>query len=299
MSFDALLGTIQRLNVSVEALAALTAYLRLHTEDRDPGPEVAALLQTVVTELGIDAATIESIPESQLRRAVSIIRSFLRQADDLIDAPDRPPGWTYDDPELLQNQGHASMLVAGLVTRVAPTLRDLDTRLRADDARFLDVGTGVGLLAVAMCQAFPAIRVVGIDPWAPAMELARRNITDAGLTDRIELREQSVSDLAEEQTFDAAWIPAPFLPRDVMQVALKRTRTALRSGGWAFAGLYAAAPEPLPQALNALRIVRSGGHPWTPEETATLLERAGFADVTVIERTWSIPIQLVVGCAKL
>lgn len=114
MSFDALLGTTQRLNVSVEALAALAAYLRLRTEERDPGPEVATLLQTVVTELGIDAAP----------------------------------------------------------------------------------------------------------------------------------------------------------------------------------------PEPLPQALNALRIVRSGGHPWTPEETATLLEQAGFADVTVIERTWSTPIQLVVGCAN-
>ncbi len=56
MSFDALLGTTQRLNVSVEALAA---HLRLRTEQRDPGPEVATLLQTVVTGLdGLDGTAV-------------------------------------------------------------------------------------------------------------------------------------------------------------------------------------------------------------------------------------------------
>lgn len=298
MSFDALLGMTQRLNVSVEALAALAAYLRLRTEQRDPDPEVATLLQTVVTALGIDAATIESIPESQLQVVVGAIRAFLSQAEELIDSPDRPPGWTYDDPALLQSQGRASMLVAGLIARVAPTLHDLDARLRADGARFLDIGTGVGLLAVAMCQEFPTIRTVGIDLWAPALELGRRNIADANLTDRIELREQSVTDLVDERAFDVAWIPAPFLRREVMEVALERTRTALRAGGWAIVGLYAAPPEPLAQALTALRIVRSGGYPWTPVEAANLLERAGFADVAIIERTWNAQIQFVVACAR-
>jgi hypothetical protein len=215
MSFDTLIDTIGRLNVSVEALAALAAHLRIHTEKLDADPQVTALLETVVTCLGIDPSTIKSIPGPQLRAAIGAARAFLRQAEDLIDAPNRKPGWFYDDPGLLQSQGQASTLMAGLIAQVTPGLGDLDIRLRAPSARFLDVGTGVGLLAVAVCQAFPNLRVTGIDPWAPALVLARRNVANSGLTDRVELREQSITELDDRDAFGGSLGsgPVPFTGR--------------------------------------------------------------------------------------
>ncbi len=36
--------------------------------------------------------------------------------------------------------------------------------MKAPTASFLDVGTGAGHLAIAMCHQFPSLRVVGIDP---------------------------------------------------------------------------------------------------------------------------------------
>ena len=53
----------------------------------------------------------------------------------------------------------------GAQANLARQLDDLSARLGRPEARFLDVGTGVGALAVAMCRVFPHLRVVG---WIPA-----------------------------------------------------------------------------------------------------------------------------------
>lgn len=49
-------------------------------------------------------------------------------------------------------------------------------------------GTGAGHLAIAMCHRFPLLRVVGIDPFEAALELAQGNVRAAALEDRIDLR---------------------------------------------------------------------------------------------------------------
>lgn len=62
--------------------------------------------------------------------------------------------------------------------------------------------------------------VVGLEPWGPAMELGRANVTSAGFDDRITRRADRVEEVADEAAFDMAWMPAPFLPRNA--VALLR-----------------------------------------------------------------------------
>ncbi len=295
MSFESLLGVGQRLNVSVEAMAALAAELRRRVEGLSPAPEVSAVLERIMVALDVDPADLDAATEAQLQTLLGGARSFFRQAQDLMDNPDRAPGWVLDEPTMLHNQGRISMVVADLIERVAPGAPGLDERLRADGGTFLDVGTGVGLLAVAICRIFPGLRVTGIDPWPAAMDLAKQNVAESGLGDRIELRLQSAQDLPDRDAFDAGWIPGPFLPREIISAALDRTVDALRAGGWAIFGLYAAPPEPLAQALSDLRVIRSGGYPWTPVEAAELLTAAGFDDVRPIERTWNAPVGLVLG----
>ena len=49
----------------------------------------------------------------------------------------------------------------------------------------LDVGTGPARLPIALCRADRHFRVLGIDLAGPMLDLARRNVAEAGLTDRI------------------------------------------------------------------------------------------------------------------
>ncbi|MGD9528763.1 SAM-dependent methyltransferase [Pseudonocardia sp.] len=293
MGFDDLVGTTQRLNVSVEALAALTAELRVRAEGLEPAPEVRAALADVVAALGV--GDLDDLAPAQLGPVVGFSRAFFRQAQELVEGPDRPPGWEPDDPALLSSQGRASMLVADLLAQVSPGLGNLAARLRAPGAAVLDVGTGVGLLAVALCRTFPCLHVVGIDLWPRVLELAAANVAEAGLRERVVLRAQGVQDLADRDAYDAVWLPGPFLPRAVVPSALAATLCALRPGGWVVFGLYAAAADALARAVTDLRIIRSGGHPWAPDEAAALLRSAGFADVRAVERTWNAPIGFVAG----
>jgi len=49
----------------------------------------------------------------------------------------------------------------------------------------LDVGTGPARLPIALCRADRRFRVLGVDLAGPMLDLARRNVADAELADRI------------------------------------------------------------------------------------------------------------------
>src|SRR5262249_13179182 len=125
------------------------------------------------------------------------------------------------------------------------------------------------------------LRVVGIDPWEPALTLARKNLAKSGLVERVELRSQRVEQLEEMETFTLAWVPGPFISADVVDRALEHIRCALAPGGWLIFGFNPVPSTPLEQALARLRIVRSGGHPWTSKEVEEKLRALGFEQIEV------------------
>jgi len=59
-----------------------------------------------------------------------------------------------------------------------------------------DLGCGSGELLIYLCRRYPHIRGVGVDRSAKACELARQNITNARLTNRIEIVEADVCNLS-------------------------------------------------------------------------------------------------------
>lgn len=65
----------------------------------------------------------------------------------------------------------------------------LDAWLPEDTARVLDLCTGNGSLAVLAAMAYPQVQVDGADLSADALEVARINVRQHGLTDRITLVE--------------------------------------------------------------------------------------------------------------
>jgi SAM-dependent methyltransferase len=288
VTFDHAMATLARLTASAEALAALGAALRADTEGLALDPAVAAAVDGVVAELGIDP---EALTPPERGTIALFARAFLRQAADLIDHPERPPGWGYEDPVVLLSLGRGSASIVSAFAQ-APELVE---RLSRDGAALLDVGAGVAALSVEFCRAFPGLRVVGLEPWPPALRLGQLELADAGLSGRIELRAQRVEELADDGAYDVAWLAGPFLPPPIVPVALRRTFVALRPGGRVVFGLYAGPPDPLAQRLVALRTIRSGGHPATGDELAAALSSAGFAGARELERTWAAPVRLIVA----
>ena len=110
----------------------------------------------------------------------------------------------------------------------------LDELLSDPAATMLDVGVGVAAMAVAYCEAFPGLQVVGLDVFPRALALARRTIDDAGMADRVELRRQDVANLEDEGVFCLAWLPAPFVPPAALDADSRVSSVAwsLPAGSW-------------------------------------------------------------------
>ena len=286
------MGTAVRLGSSLDALAALAAALRVESEGLDTEPRARELLDAIAAEL-----LGEPIGELGVAggAVVGMARAFLRQASDVIEHPGRDGSWeTFDEP-LLQGMGRLSMAITQAF-RVAGTVLDgLGERWSAPGARFLDVGTGTGWLSIATARMFPNLEVVGLDVFDAALTLARGNVVAEGLGDRIDLRLQNVIELDEVDAYDIIWLPLPFLPAAVVPDAVAAASRALRPGGWILPGTFAGPDDKLSLLLTDLRIVRSGGHPWSTDEMLTMLTEHGFSDTCEVSRTWAAPVRLFAG----
>jgi ubiquinone/menaquinone biosynthesis C-methylase UbiE len=158
------------------------------------------------------------------------------------------------------------------------------------------VAAGVGGLAIALAEQVPNLHIVGIDVWPPSLKLARENVGNADLRNRIELREQGAETLEDDNAFDLAWMPTIFMPERVIPEATKRTHRALRPGGWmvfAFGNLDV--PDERTVALWRLLTTMFGGPLWLPSQVETLARDCGFIDVRTLPSPPGAPVALVVG----
>ena len=284
-SFNELQALTMRLLTQAESLAALVARLKLHTSGEPGDPEVTAALDRVVDLIGA-ADLCADLDERERATVIGHATTMLRQAMELIDDPVRPGGWYYTDPQILQGQGASSVIVAPLIAGAG---------IGTENARILDIGTGVGALAVAFCRAFPGSTVVGIDRWELSLELARQTVASAGLTSRITLRQTPIEDFEDDEGFDVVWMPVIFLSRTVLEEAVRRAVATMRPGAQIVLGRYTGSDDPLVSGLGDLRTLRCGGTLLRPSDTAALLEGAGLVDVREIERTWPAPLGLTAG----
>ena len=278
MAADTLTPLIRRLNQSMLSLAAIGGALKLHEAGLDAHPAVAEAMAAALDAL--DAPAVAALSRDEARQALGLIRPFFVEARDLIDEPTRPPGWRFDDPAILQGIGASS---AGMVARMAhvATGRPWLAAVIARPGAFLDVGTGVGGIALAAAESWPAMEVIGIDLWQPSLDLAEQNRATSAAAARVTFRNQGLQDLDEEERYDLAWVPTPFIAGDVVTESLPKLRRALRPGGGLIVGVLPPPPDPLGHALSRLRTVRNGGHPWSCHQFAALLAGGGFEDVDV------------------
>jgi 2-polyprenyl-3-methyl-5-hydroxy-6-metoxy-1,4-benzoquinol methylase len=226
------------------------------------------------------------------------LKSQHLQAREMVDAARLgrlQPGWTHVDPELLQAQGRTGRRsTRAMATHLFPTLQGLQARLESPDAAFLDVGMGVGIISIEMCSIYPKLRAVGLEPGEVQGAEARRNIAEAGLENRIEIRTQGLQDLADREAFDLAFVPQVFIPTTVVRPGLQNVWSALRPGGWVMMIAFDAPGDDLHATTTRLLNVLWGGDPLSLEEVAGMAREAGFEMVQVAGEPGNL-IKVVVG----
>jgi SAM-dependent methyltransferase len=188
--------------------------------------------------------------------------------------------WDYDDPEIIDAQGAPSAAFCEIILgMLLPMLDGLGDRLQASDGKALDVGTGSGQMAIALCRQLPELNVVGLEPSTASLSLAEENIAKAGLMDRVELRPQRIEDLAEEMTYDFVWLPSLFLGEEGLVRALPRVRQALAPGGWVLLLTISEPGTDLRAAISQFQNVMWGGDALSSADVQQLLADAGFAAI--------------------
>jgi SAM-dependent methyltransferase len=269
---------VEGLGRPVVVLAALAAALG---DERASTPDEAYALDplraAVLDGLGTDVVALlgqlwpERVPRS---RAMA---SSLGQAAAAAAAGGVARSWAEQGDGVILAQGEASSATGRmLATRVVPVLDGLAARL-ADGGRILDVGTGIGALAVSLATSLPGVSVVGIDIAARPLALAADRVP-AELAEHVTLRQADVLALDEADVYDLVWLPAPFLPAAALAAAFAVARRALRPGGWLVCGTR----SPDTDAAAGARAERdwlaslTGGNAETAPELEDRLRDAGF-----------------------
>ena len=223
------------------------------------------------------------LTDERIGQLLAELRTTSQQSSDLVDRAKRrtlAAGWLHTDSAILQAQGAAGRAGArAMAEQGLPLLPGLSERLSAPSASFLDVGVGVGTMAIEMCRIYPTLHLVGLEPAAAPRREALANIRAAGYTERIEIRDQPVETLTDVETFDLVYLPQVFLAEDAFVRGLATVWRALRRGGWLILPAISAAGDDFPAALSRLRNTLWGGGARLPEQVVELAMRSGFADV--------------------
>jgi SAM-dependent methyltransferase len=192
-------------------------------------------------------------------------------------------GWAETDPELIRSRGAASgAVVLSLLERCRPYLPGLAERLDRPGAAFLDVGTGAAGAVIAMCHAHAGLRAVGVDTSALAVTVAREQVAAARLSNRAEIREQSVAAIEDVDAFDLLWVPQAFLPEPVLAAALPRLHRAARRGAGLVMAISTNSDTGVSGAVTDLRNLMTGGGTLSPQAAGTMLQTAGFSGVEMV-----------------
>jgi hypothetical protein len=284
-SADEVRAHLNVLHEAVWELAAIAVALR---DPPTADPEQHRAADHVLVEAGLMEESADGAwPAPGLVEAVGADRSGLaaQAATGILQSAGVLSGastWSSQDDEALLAQGRGSaQMAAPFKAFGVPMMKGLGDLL-ATSSVMLDVGVGVAAMAVAFCQAFPHLRVVGLDVVPRALALARRTVDQAGMADRIELRHQDVATVDDTDAFCLAWLPAPFVPRSAIDAGLPRLVTALVPGGWLVLGHGKFDDGRLSNALTRFQTVAFGGTALDGDEAQDLLRTIGLERVSTM-----------------
>lgn len=150
--------------------------------DYDPG--------TGRYELPPEQAAVFADEESPVFLAgiLEVTAAMWASADKVVEAFKTGEGLGYEehDARLARGIGRlfAPLYRASLLSEWIPAIPGLGEKLETG-TRVLDVGCGTGISTILMAQAFPSSEFVGYDLHLEAIEIARKDAAEAGVSDRV------------------------------------------------------------------------------------------------------------------
>lgn len=191
----------------------------------------------------------------------------------------------YDNAHIdfLEDIWGEGFLSPGGTEEVARVLDGLD--LSGTDV--LDIGCGSGAITVALARDYGARHVTGLDVEGPVCDAARRRVTEAGLEDRVEIRQVSPGplDLADN-SFDIVFSKDSILHIHDKDFLAGEVFRVLRPGGWFAASDWMISHDGPPSeemrryiALEDLDFAMA-----SPDAYHASLEGAGFTDIRLTNR---------------
>jgi predicted O-methyltransferase YrrM len=165
--------------------------------------------------------------------------------------------------------------------------------------RMLDIGGGSGAYSIAFAQANPALlaEILDLGEVAP---IARRHIAEAGVADRVAVREGDLRTSDFGGGFDLALISAicHMLSADENRELLGKSCAALGAGGRVVVSDFVLDPDragPRQAAMFALNMLvgTQSGNTYTEEEYAFWMRAAGLEGIRRV--TLPGPASLVIG----
>jgi predicted O-methyltransferase YrrM len=272
-------ATIQAWDEAAWSLAALAL-----ASSGDGPPELTIAARGLLAASGFTGTPggpLRGPGTSPPQQVASQVAATLHQAAQL--ASGHEVSWTAHSDEALLAQGTASAQAARAFAQfLLPAMGDLASRLAAPGARMLDIGTGVGALALGFAEAFPRLHVLGIDVFDRALGLARQALADSDAAARVTVRRQDVAEFADQAGFDLAFLPAPFIPPAAMRAGLPRVVAALRPGGWLMVAHGKFGGNPVQDALTQLKTIAYGGTALDEAAASHLLGDAGLTSVRLM-----------------
>jgi SAM-dependent methyltransferase len=119
-----------------------------------------------------------------------MVGALAPQLDRIVDAARTGQGVSQDEypPEVPRGIAriNAPIYEHQLATEWVPQVDGLVARLE-QGAGVAEVGCGGGRALIALARAYPASTFVGFDIYPPAVEMARANVADAALSDRVRI----------------------------------------------------------------------------------------------------------------
>jgi precorrin-6B methylase 2 len=264
---------VRELAQSVRTLALIGAGLKT-LNSPNVAPEVSRVIREAVR--GAFGESLESLDDTSRSTISELVAMSFAESNELLNNAGRPIRWHVDDPVLLQTQGRAS---AQVFRRIYALADHRSLLMQTLQGRFLDVGTGVGGIALEAAQRCPNLEIDGIDIWDPALILAQKNVQHSPYASRITIRKLDVADLPETPQYSLVWLPTMFMKREVVVRALDRITAALLKNAYLVAGHYTIPSAPEAAAFATLRTIRSGGEPFNRLEMEDMFRCRGLIDI--------------------
>jgi SAM-dependent methyltransferase len=120
---------------------------------------------------------------------------YIRRTPSLLREGRRLPLATIDGPLIARSSRTLEPLVSEAVEQAVP---------RHGDMRLLEIGCGSAIYIRQACELNPTLTALGLESDPEVAELARRNVDDWGLNDRVKIAAKSILDYECSEPFELA-----------------------------------------------------------------------------------------------